>query len=355
MNNNKKRRVMGEEDDPGPGQVGVQVRGSGRVFLLDKRSAVAKSDYFKSHFAGRFPRHRRIIELDPEICTVGAVSVLTDYINTDYINLSAPEEAEEVLKAANFLLLVEAQDFAVESVKKLVSRKNFVNFYHEYCVSRNIRQLEPIITSIVRPGEAARRRKYGKFDLRLRLHQLDFPCHKAVVSAVCQKVKTIIADNPDIEMIEGRDLGVDYENAPAAYNMLESVYLNQQGEPLSSVSECLTVMKLCRSMQWSSPLSQSCMDYLSRHISVSSLGQIYQSGLEAGLEDVRRLALLYLAYRISQPGLQSLFLSLSLQDVCRVLSESRLNVPDEATVAELAIKWAEQPNKVRLVGKVKWT
>ena len=49
MNNNKKRRVMGEEDDPGPGQVGVQVRGSGRVFLLDKRSAVAKSDYFKSH------------------------------------------------------------------------------------------------------------------------------------------------------------------------------------------------------------------------------------------------------------------------------------------------------------------
>ena len=68
-----------------------------------------------------------------------------------------------------------------------------------------------------------------------------------------------------------------------------------------------------------------------------------------GQTGVVNIALQYLAFKILDPSLESLFLGLPLKEVSEVLASSRLNVPDELTVGKLALKWIEAQQKVRFV------
>jgi len=367
MNNNNKEEQehhqLTEEEDPGPGDVRVQVSGSGKISLLNKRSLAAKSAYFRSYLARFLQKgdEEKVHQLKSDFCSAEALLVLEKYVNQGVLSWSSNEEAEEVMSAANFLLMEALQVQVVEPVKKLITKDNFVNYYNKYCVTRGITHLKTFIRStIVLPAEAARKRKFGKFDLTVKLHQLDFHCHKAPMCSTSQKMKNIIVRDPNIDTIEGAELGVNVENAQLVYNMLERVYLNEQSVQMTSVQQSLNVLKLTRSLQLFEEQSKGCLDYITRNISVSNCAQIYQAGLELGLEEMVRIALLYLAYKITDLALLPLFLSLPLQHVCQVLADSKLNVPEELFVATLAFKWMDNQNKTLsecedLFREVRWS
>ena len=83
----------------------------------------------------------------------------------------------------------------VEYLKKLVSKTNFLTVY-DFAVLRGITTLSNYITStIIKPAEVMRRRKYGGFDLNLKLGQLVFKCHWSVLSSMSQKIKSVLGDN----------------------------------------------------------------------------------------------------------------------------------------------------------------
>ena len=339
----------GAETDPGPGEVRVLVTGSSKVFRLNKRAAASKSEYFKVNLSSWHERDDdfETLKLDPEFCSAEAMTVLEEFINFGDLDYSSPEQAEEVMKAANYLLMPEAEKHSVERVMRLISKQNFVNYYQTYCVTRGIIRLQNFIMStIVWPSNAARRRKYGKFDMTIKLSHLEFPCHQSLMSAASQRIQNILtspAQSPH-PTLDGRELGISSQNAQVAFNFLEWIYLNEHLAPVTSMADCLTVLRLGQRLLLSERQINPCLQYLSSHVSLSNVSQILQVGVDVGQEEVRRIALLYLIYKISD--LEPLFLSLSLQDVCTVLSDSRLNVQDELTVAQLAFKWVAKQNKV---------
>ena len=304
----------GGETDPGPGEVRVLVTDSSKVFRLNKRAAASKSEYFKVNLSSWHERDDfETLKLDPEFCSAEAMTVLEEYINFGDLDYSSPEQAEEVMKAANYLLMPEAEKHSVERVMRLISKQNFVNYYQTYCVTRGIIRLQNFIMStIVRPSNSARRRKYGKFDMTIKLSHLEFPCHQSLMSAASRRIQNILT-SPDQSLhpiVEGGELGISSQNAQVAFNFLEWIYLNQQLPPVTSMADCLTVLRLAQRLLLSERQIQPVLQYLSHHVSLTNVSQILQVGVDVGLEEVRRIALLYLIYKISD--LEPLFLSLSL-------------------------------------------
>ena len=203
------------------------------------------------------------------------------------------------------------------------------------------------MSSIVRPAEVARKRKYGSFDLELKLQEFPFKCHKAILSKASKKIQGILDRDDSIEVLEGKDLGLsDKEDFQLAYNLFEQIYHNEESFGSSNMEESLRVWKLISVLDLTESLYQSNLEGLCRHVSVSNVGDCYRAGLERGQKEVVNIALQFLAFKIQDASLQSLFLSLSLQQVTEVLSSSRLNVPDELTVGQLALKWIEKQQKV---------
>ena len=344
------RGSMTGDEDPGPGNVCVRLAGSHHQVLLNKRSFASKSAYFRSWWSfqkDKSEEEDRVLQLHPEEVTAEAFLVLADFVKKSELCFQSQEVAEEVLVAANFLQMDAVQDEVLEVIKKMVTKDNFVIFYNKYCVTRGLSKLQTFIMStIVLPAEAARRRKYGPPDLVIKLHQFLFKCHKAVLVSASKKIRRILEANSSIKIIEGKDLGLTHENAQLAHNMFERIYLNEESFGVSSMSDSLEVLKLITILELKENLYQFHVESLCRRVSVSNVGQIYHAGLEMGLEDVVSLALQYLTFRIGHPSLQSLFLALPLQHVSQVLGSSSLNVPDELTVGKLALKWMEAGEKV---------
>ena len=341
------------DEDPGPGNVSVRLSGTHHEVHLNKRSFAAKSAYFRSWWSfqkDKSEEEGRVLQLHPDEVTAEAFLVLAEFVRHSVLSCPSEEVAEEVLVAANFLQMDAVQDEVVELIKKMVTKDNFVIFYNKYCVTRGLSKLQTFIMStIVLPAEAARRRKYGPPDLVIKLQQFQFKCHQAVLVSASRKVREIVEANSSIKIIEGKDLGLTHENAQLAHNMFERIYLNEESDGSDSISDLLEVLKLIKILEMEDQLYQAQVESLCRRVSVSDVGQIYQAGVEMGLEDVVSLALQYLSFRIAQPSLQSLFLALPLHHVSQVLASSSLNVPDELTVGKLALKWLEAGEKVIMI------
>ena len=345
------------EEDPGEGKVCVRLSGSNQEVHLDKRSFARRSAYFRHWWSfnkdkSEEEREERVLQLHPEQVSAEALLVIAAFVNNSILIYTTEElqleQAEEILVAANFLQIDVVQDSVLELIKKMVSKENFVIFYNKYCAA-GLRKLQTFIMStIVLPAEAARRRKYGPVDLVIKLQQFQFKCHKAVLVSASKKIRAILEANSSIQIIEGADLGLTHENAQLAHNMFERIYLNEESFGSDSMSDSLEVLKLITILELKDSLYQSHVESLCRRVSVSNVGQIYSAGVEMGLEDVVSIALQYLTFRIAQPSLQPLFLALPLPHVSQVLASSSLNVPDELTVGKLALKWLETREKVTI-------
>ena len=343
------------DEDPGPGNVCVRLSGSHHEVHLNKRSFYSKSAFFRHWWSfqkdkSEEEREAQVLQLHPEEVTPEVFFVLADFVKKSELNYQGEEMAEELLHAADYLQMDAVQNQMVEVIKKMVTRENFVTFYNKYCVTRGLSKLQTFIMStIVLPAEAARRRKYGPPDLVIQLHQFLFKCHKAVLVSVSKKVRRIVEGNSSIKTIEGKDLGLTHENAQLALNMFERIYLNETSFGSESMSDSLEVLKLISILELKDNLYQSHVESLRRWVSVSNLGEIYQTGVEMGHEELVNVALQFLTFAIRDPSLQPLFLSLPLQHVVKVLASSRLNVPDELTVGKLALQWLEAGEKVILL------
>ena len=283
--------------------------------------------------------------------SANSLSVVEKFVNEDDLSYRHLELPEKVLAAANYLQMEVLQDDVLGVIKKKITNVNCVTYFNKYCATRGIPKLETFIMSaIVRPSEVARRRKYGGFDLVLKLQQFPFKCHKAILAFASKKIKGILDRDASIEVIEGKDLGLTHQDdVNLAYNLFEQIYLNETSFCSSSMKESLQVLKLISILDLPDHLYQSNLEDLCRKFSVSNLGECYRAGVELGQKEVVNIALQYLAFKIQDPSLESLFLALPLQEVSEVLASSSLNVPDELTVGKLALKWIEAQQKVRIV------
>ena len=284
-----------------------------------------------------------VIKLYPQEVSADALAVVEKFVNKEELSYRDEGVAEEVLVAANYLQMDVLQADVLEVVKKGINNANCLNYYMNYVIGRGIGRLEAfIMSSIVRPAEAARRRKYGKTDLVIKLQQFPFNCHKTILASASKKIKGILDRDPRIGIIEGEQLGLTDQNVQLAYNLFEQIYLNEETRKYSPLEE----LKLISILEMTDQYFQSILEELCRQISVRNIGELYQAGTQLGQEDVVRIALHYFTFKIQDPHLESLFLALPLHHVSQVLASSRLNVPDELTVGKLALKWLEAQQKV---------
>ena len=342
-------------EDPGPGDVRVKLTGTSHEFQLNRRSFASKSEWFVHKLSfqqnkSEVETDQWVIELNPQEVSAKALAVVEKFVNKD--ELSYPDEvvAEQVLVAANYLQMDGLQAEVLEGVKKAINNANCVKYHAEYCAVRGVGQLDTyIMSTIVRPAEMARRRKYGRSDLVIKLSKtFPFKCHKTVLASASKKIKGILERNSSIEIIEGEDLGLTSRNVQQAYNLFEQIYLNEESFVSSSMEDSLEVLKLISTLEMTDDLYLSHLEGLGRQVSVGNVGELYHTGLELGQEEVVNLGLQYLTFKIQHPDLESLFLALPRNHVSQVLASSRLNVPDELTVGKLALKWVEAQEKVKL-------
>ena len=283
--------------------------------------------------------------------TANSLAVVEKFVNQDDLSYRNDELPEKLLASANYLQMDVLQNDVLQVIRKKINNLNCVTYYNDFCVNRGILKLESFIMStIIRPAEAARRRKYGRFDLVIKLEHLPFKCHKAILSSASEKIKRILNQDATLEMMEGKDLGLTrQDDVQLAYSLFEQIYLSEESFGTHSMKESLQVLKLITVLDLTDHLYQSKLEDLCRHVSVSNVSECYQAGVEMGQTVVVNIALQFLAYKIQDPSLESLFLALTLQHVSEVLSSSRLNVPDELTVGKLALKWMEAQEKVILI------
>jgi len=137
--------------------------------------------------------------------------------------------AFELLQATNYLQMDSVQAQTVEYLKKLVSKTNFLTVY-DFAVVRGITSLSSYITStIIKPAEVMRRRKYGVFDMNLKLGQLVFKCHQAVLSSMSLRIKTVMMENQGGDrIVDSASFGIGSENSQLFYNVFELVYLGME-------------------------------------------------------------------------------------------------------------------------------
>jgi len=195
-----------------------------------------KSEYFRSYLV-RFHMsnmdmdmmNEKTVELNSEFVSSEAWAVLKIYVELGELQLH-DEVAFEVLQASNYLQMDSVQADTVEYLKKLVSKTNFLTVY-DFAVLRGITTLSNYITStIIKPAEVMRRRKYGGFDLNLKLGQLVFKCHWSVLSSMSQKIKSVLGDNQMVvdRVVDSFSFGITNENSQLFYNVFELVYLGRE-------------------------------------------------------------------------------------------------------------------------------
>ena len=197
----------------------MKLSGSPHEAQLNKRSFASKSEWFAHRLSftscqkSELEKEQWVLELLSEDVSADALAVVEKFINQDELSYSDEVVAEEVLLAANYLQMDILQADVLPGVKKLITNVNCVNYYNNYCHTRGIRKLETFIMSaIVWPSEAARRRKYGRSDLVIKLQKFPFKCHKTLLASASKKIKMILDQDSSIAIIEGVDLGLTDQN-----------------------------------------------------------------------------------------------------------------------------------------------
>ena len=74
-----------------------------------------------------------------------------------------------------------------------------------------------------------RRRKYGTFDLNMKLGQLVFKCHWSVLSSMSLVIKAVLGEDKEVDrVIDSSSFGITSENSQLFYNLFELVYLGRE-------------------------------------------------------------------------------------------------------------------------------
>ena len=77
-----------------------------------------------------------------------------------------------------------------------------------------------------------RKRKYGAFDLNLKLGQLVFKCHWSVLSSMSSHIKSVLGEKPidagGVAEVDGSSFNITSENSQLFYNVFELVYLGRE-------------------------------------------------------------------------------------------------------------------------------
>jgi len=349
----------------------VKVSDSQTVHKMDKRLLAQKSEYFRSYLV-RFHTNmmdeqemsEKMVELNSEFVSSEAWTVIKMYVEFGELQFS-DEVAFELLQATNYLQMDSVQAQTVEYLKKLVSKTNFLTVY-DFAVVRGITSLSSYITStIIKPAEVMRRRKYGVFDMNLKLGQLVFKCHQAVLSSMSLRIKTVMMENQGGDrIVDSASFGIGSENSQLFYNVFELVYLGMEDFSIYSFEEAISVFKILQSLKFDYKFIQPCLTSLARLVSLTNYSDIYQAGCEAGHEGVKNIALYFLMHAIEQLKESQFFLSLPSKELCKIISHSYLNVPNEFCVVELVFSWLCQQDinatqldtiAMELLGHVRWS
>ena len=84
-----------------------------------------------------------------------------------------------------------------------------------------------------------RKRKYGGFDLNLKLGQLVFKCHCSVLSSMSQRIKTVLGENKVVDRgVDSSSFGITCENSQLFYNVFELVYLGREVSWSPALESC---------------------------------------------------------------------------------------------------------------------
>jgi len=360
--------TLSPEEDPGPGSVQVQVSDSPTIHIMDKRSLARKSEYFRSYLV-RFHTNNmeeqemseKMVELNSDFVSSEAWTVIKVYVEFGDLKLT-DEVAFEVLQASNYLQMDSVQAETAEYLKNLVSKTNFLTVY-DFAVSRGINSLSSyIMSTIIKPAEVMRRRKYGGFDLNLQLGQLVFKCHRSVLSSMSQRIRTVLGEEQQMVdgVVDSSSFGISSENSQLFYNVFELVYLGTEEFSIYSFEEAISIFKILLRLKFDYKFIRPCLTSLARLVSLTNYSDIYQTGHEAAQD----IALYFLMYRIEQLKYDQFFLTLPLQDCCKIFSHSYLNVPNEFSVVELIFSWLSHQDTtttiqldsmaMELLGYVRW-
>ena len=126
-----------------------------------------------------------------------------------------------------------------------------------------------------------------------------------------------------------------------------------------SFEEAISIFKILLRLKFDYKFIRPCLTSLARLVSLTNYSDIYQTGHEAAQD----IALYFLMYRIEQLKYDQFFLTLPLQDCCKIFSHSYLNVPNEFSVVELIFSWLVHQNTtatqldsmaMELLGYVRW-
>ena len=341
---------LSQEEDPGPGVVSVKVSGSSTIHEIDKRLIAWKSLYFRSYLA-RFHEKEKLdigktVELEPDIVSELALEVIKAYLDSNRLDLKNGLEAFEVLEAANYLKIESLEPLAEIQIKKYIDKRNVLDILDKYVEGMGNQRLGSYISStIIKPAENARRRKYGKFDLTLKLGPLEFRCHKAVLAAASDKMKTELVDLPTGQnVINATDIGVTAENSQHAFNLLDLIYVSQDLS-FSSVEDALSVLKILEDLRMSPKYFQTCYTYLSKEISVENVEDVLIVGKTRSNQELVNIALFFIMFKIKE--LREPFLKLDKEDAIKVIGHSYLNIENELDVALLALDWIKENDQVK--------
>ena len=345
---------LNQEEDPGPGLVRVKVSGSSTVHEIDKRLIATKSQFFRSYLA-RFEKGDtdKVVELESSIVTELALEVIVRFLDRKRLDLKNGLEAFEVLEAANFLRMESLEPLAEGQIKKYIGKRHVLNILEKYVDGMGIKRLGDYVNStIIKPAESIRKRKYGKFDLTLKLGDFDFKCHKAVLSTASHRIKTHLEEFPNSSgYIRDYDIGVTKENTQHVYNLLDLVYTSQD-LCFSSVEEALSVLKLLEDLKLIPKYFQTCYTFITKEISVENVEEIYSVGRDTSNIELVNIALFFIMFKIRD--LQGVFLNLVKEDAVKVLSHSYLNMDSELDVAMMAIDWIKENDQVLTNCKCIW-
>ena len=346
--------TLPQDEDPGPGVIPIKISGSPVIHEIEKRLLAFKSLYFRSYLARFHNRDNRDKDIGAELN--GAIELNADFVTHDaweaievfikenkYIGKNCAE-AVEVLEGANYLQIEALQTLAVADIKQYICQTNHVDFYNNFVASRGIKELGDFINStIVRPSENIRRRKYGKFDLAIKLGHFSFKCHKAVVSGASDILKVNLAATKD-NITDGVDIGATLDNAQAYYNLLEQIYIDREAISFKTVTEALSVLRILEDLKINPKFFHASYSFIRKMVTVENVLEIYLVGKKCGKEDLINIALYFIMFKIDK--LKSVFLKLSKQEVCKILSHSYLNICTELEVAKLAVEWIKCANQV---------
>jgi len=331
--------------DPGPGDALVSLTASSDrrpPNRINKQALASRSHFFKTalqpHFNPRKDSTEVHLKVSSDLVTEEAWKALLPHLSTGAAPILNLENVFDVLRAANYLQMDEAQTYITDYVKAHISKADFLDAYNFARQTKIDCLTGTIETTIVRPEESMRRRMYGAFDSTLQLGCLSYRCHRAVLGPAIVRVGEHLREDGDV--LDVKVIGVTEGHLQHLYTLLEAVYLGTFSSLLgSSLEDILSYYSLNVRLKFTSPeLETMIMQELSKLISMFNLASVSANSLINGHHAIRNL---YLVFLIGHPAvLEKEVMHLTRREVEAVLSSDWLELEGgEVGVAELALAW----------------